>query len=571
MKKISTKIMLVNFILAAIGVIAIYIMSVNIGKINKISDNVIDMLYVKMSNIAEIEDGFQGMRGDVFIHVLSENADSYELYEGMIEDKRSSIEAAIENLKSDSEEQAAASITALEQAYEQYNAAIDKVIAYSKDGKKDMAKSYALDTLPRSINSANAAIDEIGEMLNVLVENVMSQRKVYVETCSIVVGISYGLMILGLVVAVVLCIMIVRPVRIASKSLYKMMKDIENNEGNLTDRIPNRSKDEIGSLVSGINHFLDTLQNIISQIADASIQIGHAGKDIADCVVKADEGANDTSATMEELSAGMEEVAATVETVNQNVENIKHSVGDIAENAAAGSEYAREIKVRAGELQNQAKTSKKNVTEIIGEIDNAVTNSVENAKQISKINELTEEILGISSQTNLLALNASIEAARAGEAGRGFAVVADEIRALADSSRQTANNIQSISAGVIENVRDLAGNATKLLDFVNNRVVGDYDEFEKVGEHYYDDAAKIDDFMTAFKASTNELSTLMASVASSVDGISITVSESAEGVGQVAQTTTDLVSEIGRIMNASDSSAVTIENLQNGVSRFKEY
>ena len=46
-----------------------------------------------------------------------------------------------------------------------------------------------------------------------------------------------------------------------------------------------------------------------------------------------------------------------------------------------------------------------------------------NSKNVNKINELTNEILSISSQTNLLALNASIEAARAGEAGRGFAVL----------------------------------------------------------------------------------------------------------------------------------------------------
>lgn len=68
--------------------------------------------------------------------------------------------------------------------------------------------------------------------------------------------------------------------------------------------------------------------------------------------------------------------------------------------------------------------------------------SMENSKKVTRINDLSNDILEISSQTNLLALNASIEAARAGEAGKGFAVVAEEIRILADNSRETANSIQ---------------------------------------------------------------------------------------------------------------------------------
>lgn len=75
--------------------------------------------------------------------------------------------------------------------------------------------------------------------------------------------------------------------------------------------------------------------------------------------------------------------------------------------------------------------------------------AIENSRSVEEVNALTDEILNISSQTNLLALNASIEAARAGEAGKGFAVVADEIRVLADSSRETAGNIQQINAKVV--------------------------------------------------------------------------------------------------------------------------
>ena len=132
--------------------------------------------------------------------------------------------------------------------------------------------------------------------------------------------------------------------------------------------------------------------------------------------------------------------------------------------------------------------------------------ALENSKSVEKVAQLTEEILNISSQTNLLTLNASIEAARAGEAGKGFAVVADEIRQLADSSRETANNIQSINEMVIRAVQGLMKSSEEIIAYINKTILPDYESFVKSGQQYSEDAAmNVDSLVHAISAVNSQM------------------------------------------------------------------
>lgn len=362
---------------------------------------------------------------------------------------------------------------------------------------------------------------------------------------------------------------IARPSRKASVHLNKIIENIENNNGDLTERIDVHTQDEVGQLVHGVNGFLEQLQQIIQKIQKESSRMDVSVNNITLGINESNENAGNMSATMEELSASMEEVAATLAQLTSNVQAILNAAKDMSGNAETGTELVYEIKNRAQLVRVEAEDSKKNTSDMMAHIKELLQDSILHSKSVEKINELTGEILNISSQTNLLALNASIEAARAGEAGKGFAVVADEIRTLADSSRDTANNIQEISQNVTDAVEKLSKNADDMIQFIDSTVLNDYDSFVNVAKQYHLDADKIDEIIQVFHGNAQNLEMTISDITEGIEGINIAVDESAQGVASVAGSTCHLVEALTGIKNEADSNKEISDLLQGEVTRFK--
>ncbi|MBR5127404.1 MAG: methyl-accepting chemotaxis protein, partial [Roseburia sp.] len=290
---------------------------------------------------------------------------------------------------------------------------------------------------------------------------------------------------------------------------------------------------------------------------------------ITDGIIDSNENAIGVSAAMEELSASMEEVSATLTHVNEGVREVLEISKDMNVQAKQGADFIADIKKKAQGIKDDTVQSKNSTVDMIQDIRSLLEVSIMNSKNVNKINELTNEILSISSQTNLLALNASIEAARAGEAGRGFAVVADEIGKLASNSAETANNIQSISVMVTQAVEELSKNADDMLQFIDERVLVDYDKFVDVATQYHDDADGINQTLQHFYNSACQMEETMESMTNGIDGIATAVNESAEGVTVAAQNTGQLVSALGGIEAEANTNKGISELLSGEVSKFK--
>ena len=371
-----------------------------------------------------------------------------------------------------------------------------------------------------------------------------------------------------IIVVLVSVRLIVTPVKKSSKELEDMVDEVNNAAADLTKRISVNQKDEIGSLVEGVNTFIEALQHVIAEIRDSSVHLNSAFAAVTDSVTSVNGNATDISAVMEELSATMEEVSATLANVNERVERAGQGMDRISEQSEHILHYATEMQDRATQLENTAVTNKNTTSTMIQEILSTLQQAIENSKSVEEVNALTDEILNISSQTNLLALNASIEAARAGEAGKGFAVVADEIRVLADSSRETAGNIQQINAKVVTAVEELVKNSENIVAYINENVLKDYDGFVDSGHKYRADADYINEVMTSFTDSVEHLRQTMDEVVENVNDVSTAVEQGAEGVANAAEDTTQLVGEMETIMKEIDDSNRNISDLSTQTNRF---
>ncbi|MDF2484829.1 MAG: methyl-accepting chemotaxis sensory transducer [Herbinix sp.] len=348
------------------------------------------------------------------------------------------------------------------------------------------------------------------------------------------------------------------------------LERLENGDFNITFQEKKLiRKDEIGDIIRSFHNMQKKVRGIISTIKDETHQIITSSTVLAKGADNVYRDVEDISATTQQLSAGMEETAASAQEMNATSQTIEEEILRVTNKATHGQTIASEIKGRAEALKHTASNSQKTAIEIYENANQQLRASLQKASAIDEIKSLSKTILAITAQTNLLALNASIESARAGEAGKGFAVVAHEISTLAHNSKNAVSQIDVISNEISKAVEDIVADSMLLLEFVDTKVIKDYEVLVKTSEQYDLDADTIETMVTEIKTSATQLNESINYIRKAVDEVSIATEEGSRGSADIAEKSNSIFHKTTEVLEQANSNKKIAENLNELVQFFQ--
>ncbi len=570
-KKLSTKLIILIpvFILGIFSIISNVMSVFNIKNVNRSAVQISEVSLKNVSSLAEIQRQTQDIHNLGLSHIIAVDLDSMIQLVEKIRSQEDALEKDLESYKTYVTPDTQKEYNDIKKKYEELKYECANVMAFSAAGKKEDAYELANGKISKCADAIESDIESIKKIVN---QDANAQRQKLTSAYHSSIGTSIVTILISIAALFSAMVAVLRwviyPLANTNREMNEIISGIDNQQGDLTRRVTITNNKEVASVGGGINAFMAKLQEIFRMISSNSRDLEGVVNEVRESVQTSNGSVSDLSALTEELSATMQDISDNASRINENTESVAGEVKSIAEKTIEINQYTKEMKEHAEAMEHAARENMDTTGAKVNDIVSVLSQAIEDSNSVNQVDNLTNDILNIASQTNLLALNASIEAARAGDAGKGFAVVASEISQLAAASQEAANNIQSINAIVITAVHNLADNANGLVEYMNEKILPEFQKFVESGGAYHDKATFIESVMADFEAKTDSLQNSMDEIANSVNTISHAIEEGVSGVVSAADSTQVLVSDMDKISKKMDENFAIAEGLKKETSVF---
>ena len=352
------------------------------------------------------------------------------------------------------------------------------------------------------------------------------------------------------------------PLKVAENAILNL-KDLKLNKDEKIEKYVN-GKSEIGHIATAIDSLYRTFDAIIDTLNSCSVsllksaeKITSSSEELYDCV-------GDNAATVEQVVAGVTLTEEAVEQVGKEIGRISELVSDVGRKVSDGSERSEELIQEVQKMKDTANQSLDANREKMVWNENNIEKAMKELQSLSRINEMVDRILEITSQTNLLSLNASIEAARAGEAGKGFAVVASEIGNLALSSSETATEIQTICKDANKNIDYVRQCFVSILDYWKTDVTKQFTDFIEMSNEYSTSIGSIEELIRGIQNVTDSVSDGVVAICNQMERVEGATEENSQGMERIIdkiETTKPSAEAISSVTHENQKNAEEIRDI----------